>query len=80
MSVVTTIPTLETDRLILRAHRVEDLGDTVTFFATGRSHFVGGPMDEGDCWRAMMRGAGHWLPIARASRLVYRHPKVGEAA
>ena len=56
-----SIPTIETERLILRAHKPEDLDDMVAFFATERSQFVGGPIGRSDCWRAMMRGAGHWV-------------------
>ncbi|MEP0990894.1 MAG: GNAT family N-acetyltransferase [Tateyamaria sp.] len=55
-----TIPTVETENLILRAHRTEDLPAVVEFFASERAESVGGQMDEGDCWRAMLRGAGHW--------------------
>ncbi|KPA23274.1 hypothetical protein shim_04690 [Shimia sp. SK013] len=56
-----TIPTVETDRLILRAHRVEDLPEMAAFFAGPRAKFIGGTMTEGECWRGMMRGAGHWV-------------------
>lgn len=55
-----TIPAVETDRLILRAHREDDLDAMAAFFAGDRCAFVGGRMNRSDCWRGMMRGLGHW--------------------
>ena len=58
---MTTIPTLETDRLFLRTPLFEDLEPMVDFFQnSGRAKFVGGPMDKGEVWRALLRAAGHW--------------------
>ena len=59
-SVTLNIPVVETERLILRGHRVEDLDAMVEFFAGDRNTYVGGKMERGDCWRAMLRGMGHW--------------------
>jgi len=59
-SVTLNIPVVETERLILSGHRMEDLDAMVDFFATDRSKFVGGPMDRSDCWRGTLRGLGHW--------------------
>lgn len=49
------IPTLETDRLILRAPRMEDFEPMMDFMETDRSKFVGGPTER----RNSMRGFGH---------------------
>lgn len=49
------IPTLETDRLILRAPRMSDCEPMMDFMATERSKFIGGPKDRRDA----MRGFGH---------------------
>ena len=58
---MTTIPTLETDRLFLRTPLFEDLEPMADFFQnSGRAKFVGGPMDKGEVWRALLRAAGHW--------------------
>lgn len=54
------IPLIETDRLILRAPRFEDLDALCGFYAQERSHFVGGPLDRGATWRLLLRAAGHW--------------------
>ncbi len=55
-----TIPTLETERLTLRAPRLADLAPLTAFFATPDSHFVGGPMGAGDTQRAMLATIGSW--------------------
>ncbi len=55
-------PVIETDRLILRAHRLDDLtalaamwGDpAVTRFISGK------PSTREDCWARLLRYVGHW--------------------
>ena len=37
------IPTLETDRLILRPHRLEDWPDYAALMCSDRAAFMGGP-------------------------------------
>lgn len=54
------IPTLETDRLILRAPVAADLDDMATFYTSPRSAFIGGPKDRHETWRVMCGGIGHW--------------------
>jgi RimJ/RimL family protein N-acetyltransferase len=55
-----TIPTLETDRLFLRALRDGDFEEEVRFFATARSETVGGPLARDQVWRAVAGMIGHW--------------------
>lgn len=55
-----TIPTVETERLILRAPHLDDLPAMTAFFATERSHMVGGPRNEMDSWRSLAGRLGHW--------------------
>ncbi len=55
-----TIPTVETDRLILRAPHLDDLPAMTAFFATERSHMVGGPKDELGSWSSLASRLGHW--------------------
>lgn len=55
------IPTLETDRLILRAPQMSDLPRLTTFFASTRSHMVGGPRDESETFRSLTSRLGHWI-------------------
>lgn len=61
-SAVTTfeIPTLETERLILRAHTLDDIPAEIAFFETDRSEGVGGPLPAEQVWRGVATMAGHW--------------------
>ncbi len=55
-----TIPTIETERLVLRAPHKDDLPAMTAFFATERSHMVGGPKDATGCWDSLVKRLGHW--------------------
>lgn len=57
---VIEIPTLKTDRLILRAPRTEDFPVFAAFYAGPRSHFVGGPLTAELAWRMLAMEIGHW--------------------
>ncbi len=55
------IPTLETERLILRGPRMEDVPFWTAFTMTERSQYVRAPeMTEGLAWRAFAHVAGMW--------------------
>ncbi len=54
------IPTVETDRLILRAPHLDDLPAMIAFYASERSHMVGGPKDELGSWSSLSGRLGHW--------------------
>lgn len=54
------IPTVETERLILRAYRQSDFEAFAEFYTTERSRFVGGPMTRELAWRALGTHLGHW--------------------
>jgi len=55
------IPTLETDRLILREHHAADLDPLAAFYADEtRCKGFGGPLDRADSWRWMASSLGHW--------------------
>lgn len=55
------IPTLETERLLLRAPRAEDFPVYRDFFADAEaSHFYGGPLDADRAWRVLATDLGHW--------------------
>ncbi|QHQ35748.1 GNAT family N-acetyltransferase [Algicella marina] len=60
MSTTFTIPTIETDRVILRAPKESDIADETSFFASDESRFVGGPMTAELTWRAIASVLGHW--------------------
>lgn len=55
------IPEVETDRLILRPVTLDDLDEVAAFYASERSHFVGGPAERADVWRIIAYVNGHWL-------------------
>lgn len=55
-----TIPTLETDRLFLRALCQDDFEAEAAFFETEASRFVGGPKQPHEAWRNLAKMLGHW--------------------
>jgi RimJ/RimL family protein N-acetyltransferase len=54
-------PTLETDRLILRAPRAGDAPVSMAFLMSDRARYVGGPLDARLAWRATCHLTGHWV-------------------
>ena len=55
------IPVLETDRLRLRAPKLEDFEHWAAFFASERSRFERGPMDRQAGYRTWASDAGLWV-------------------
>ncbi|MEO0911826.1 MAG: GNAT family N-acetyltransferase [Pseudomonadota bacterium] len=55
------IPTLQTERLTLRAPRMSDYEAFAGFYASERSRDVGGPFDGAGAYRQLAAVAGHWL-------------------
>jgi RimJ/RimL family protein N-acetyltransferase len=55
-------PTLETPRLILSAHRVEDFGDLAAMWSDPAVvRFIGGrPFSAEEVWTRLLRAVGHW--------------------
>lgn len=53
-------PTLETERLVLRAMKSEDFEPFAAFYASDAARFVGGPEDRVATWRRMATYAGSW--------------------
>ena len=60
MTTEITIPTIETERLRLRAPVAEDFEAHVGFNASPRSHFVGGPYPRSHAFLGLCALAGHW--------------------
>ncbi|MGB1207813.1 MAG: GNAT family N-acetyltransferase [Paracoccaceae bacterium] len=54
------IPTLHSDRLILRAPRLGDEAAIARFGASGRTTYTGGAFPEADAWKILLRISGHW--------------------
>lgn len=53
-------PRLETDRLVLRPHRVEDFPPMAAFLASDAARFVGGPYAPRHAWWAFGADVGAW--------------------
>jgi RimJ/RimL family protein N-acetyltransferase len=56
------IPVIETERLILRAHRPDDFKDCAAMWGDpGVTRYIGGiPFSGEEVWTRMLRYAGHW--------------------
>lgn len=54
------IPTLESERLVLRAFTSEDFEPMAAFFADPLSAFYGGPCNREEAWRKFAVYSGHW--------------------
>lgn len=61
MKTTIIIPTLETERLTLRAANVDDYDRFVSYFAHESSWFTGGPCDAIEAYRRLMWVAGSWV-------------------
>jgi RimJ/RimL family protein N-acetyltransferase len=60
MTAVTGIPTLETERLVLRAPEEADVAPMAAFYASDAARFVGGPLQHFQTWRYLAEVIGHW--------------------
>jgi RimJ/RimL family protein N-acetyltransferase len=54
------IPSLETERLVLRGPDPGDLEPLAAFYASHRSRYVGGPLPRDRVWRGIATDLGHW--------------------
>ncbi len=68
-----TIPTLRTDRLILRAPLAKDLAVFAAFYASDDAKYVGGPMTEAQTWRYLCEVIGHWAVRGYGRWMVTTH-------
>ena len=57
-----TAPTLETERLVLRAHRMSDFAESAAMWAdpSVTRHISGAPLTPEASWSRLLRYAGHW--------------------
>lgn len=55
-------PPLETERLTLRGHAVDDLAEYAAMWGDPEvvRHIGGRPFIAEECWHRLMRGVGHW--------------------
>lgn len=54
------IPTIRTDRLVLRAPKIDDYEPLCAYYADSRSAFTGGPASPLDVGRMLMISLGQW--------------------
>jgi RimJ/RimL family protein N-acetyltransferase len=56
------VPILETERLRLRGHRLEDFPQCAAMWADSEvTRYIGGkPLTEEECWARLLRYVGHW--------------------
>ncbi|MEM8752316.1 MAG: GNAT family N-acetyltransferase [Pseudomonadota bacterium] len=54
------IPTLATERLTLRALRLDDFEALAAFYSSERAKVVGGPQRPDQTWRSLATELGHW--------------------
>lgn len=55
-----TAPTITTERLVLRSHRLDDFELLVRLYSDDRSRFIGGPLSRQAVWQGFMSGVGQW--------------------
>ncbi|MEL7000124.1 MAG: GNAT family N-acetyltransferase [Pseudomonadota bacterium] len=55
------IPVLETERLIMRGHRIDDLAEEKAFQISDRAKGIGGPHPPERAWAALCGYIGHWV-------------------
>ena len=60
MTPLTTIPTIETERLILRAPAPKDHPVFAEFFASDATQYIGGTRTSEQTWRYLCEVIGHW--------------------
>lgn len=61
-TVAAEIPVIETERAVLRAHRIEDLDAYAAMWADPEvvRFTIGKPLGRGDAWIRLLRQSGHW--------------------
>ena len=59
---MTKVPVLESERLRLRGHRLDDFAACAAMWADPEvTRYIGGkPLGEEECWKRMLRYVGHW--------------------
>jgi RimJ/RimL family protein N-acetyltransferase len=57
-----TVPVVETERLVLRGHRLDDFAESLALWTDpGSVRFISGkPSTREEVWARMLRYAGHW--------------------
>lgn len=74
---LTSIPTIQTRRLVLRGPTPEDYPDFKATFSSYRSRFMGGPLNKYEAWMLYAAEIGHWQ--IRGFGMWMIHDKASEA-
>ncbi len=61
MITLSNTPTLETERLILRAPGPQDADAYIRFYQSDRARYVGGPKTKREAWNFFGTVLGHWV-------------------
>ncbi|MEL6563550.1 MAG: GNAT family N-acetyltransferase [Pseudomonadota bacterium] len=73
MITLTGTPTLDTERLHLRAPHPQDAEAFIRFYGTARAQFTGGPMTKRQAWNFFGTELGHWIINGFGMFTVTRH-------
>ena len=60
-----TVPVIETERLVLRSHRLDDFADYLALWTDPEvTRFIGGrPSTREEVWGRLLRNVGHWASL-----------------
>ncbi|MEL6167509.1 MAG: GNAT family N-acetyltransferase [Pseudomonadota bacterium] len=83
---MTVAPTLETERLVLRAPRFEDFEPMATLLCSDRAALIGGPYDRERAWSEFaaevgswaLLGVGYWAITDRSTNETYGMTGLGK--
>ena len=70
------LPTLATERLLLRAPKVEDFETYADVLCSDRGRFMGGPMSREDAWADFSRVTANWLLHGHGAWTIGYHARV----
>jgi len=65
-------PNLQTDRLLLRAYRIEDFEGFAEFYGSERSQYADGPVSRAGAWHWFAAGAGRWALVGYGAWAIER--------
>ncbi|KKB77949.1 acetyltransferase [Devosia soli] len=67
-----TVPTLETERLVLRPMRIDDFPAYAALMASPRSLFMGGPYDQRGAWGMFCHDVALWALYGHGALMIDR--------
>ncbi|MEM8841109.1 MAG: GNAT family N-acetyltransferase [Pseudomonadota bacterium] len=64
---ITSAPIIETERLTLRGHRMEDFAPYAAVMASDRARYMGGPLDQQRAWAGFCRDVAQWALLGHGA-------------